>query len=113
MAKRGKTSTGWFYGFKLHLIINDVGEILVYMLTAGDVDDRVPVPELAKDLLGKLFGDKGYISQELFLKLYEKELEDFRAKMAKIKAGEAVSLTETNAPKIDRKVDPEIAEPTP
>ena len=75
MAKRGKTSTGWFYGFKLHLIINDVGEILAYMLTAGNVDDRVPVPELAKGLLGKLFGDKGYISQELFLKLYEKGLE--------------------------------------
>ncbi|MFY9716103.1 MAG: IS982 family transposase [Candidatus Rhabdochlamydia sp.] len=63
-----KTSTGWFYGFKLHLIINDVGEILAYMLSAGNVDDRVLVPELAKGLLGKLFGDKGYISQELFFK---------------------------------------------
>lgn len=75
MAKRGKTSTGWFYGFKLHLIINDIGEILAYMLTPGNIDDRVPVPWLSKDLLGKLFGDKGYISQELFLTLYEKGLE--------------------------------------
>jgi hypothetical protein len=75
MAKRGKTSTGWFYGFKLHLIINDKGEILSYMLTPGNVDDRVPVPELSKDLIGKLFGDKGYISQELFQKLYERGLE--------------------------------------
>jgi hypothetical protein len=75
MAKRGKTSTGWFYGFKLHLIINDVGEILAYMLTSGNVDDRIPVPALSKDIIGKLFGDKGYISQELFLKLYEKGLE--------------------------------------
>lgn len=75
MAKRGKTSTGWFYGFKLHLIINDTGEILAYMLTTGNVDDRVPVPELSKDIIGKLFGDKGYISQELFLKLYEKGLQ--------------------------------------
>ena len=75
MAKRGKTSTGWFYGFKLHLIVNDIGEILAYMLTPGNVDDRVPVPWLTKDLLGKLFGDKGYISQELFLKLYERGLE--------------------------------------
>jgi hypothetical protein len=74
MARRGKTSTGWFYGFKLHLIINDVGEILAYMLTPGNVDDRVPVPWLSKDLIGKLFGDKGYISQELFLKLYDKGL---------------------------------------
>jgi hypothetical protein len=75
IAKRGKTSTGWFYGFKLHLIINDIGEILAYMLTPGNIDDRVPVPELSKDLFGKLFGDKGYISQELFFKLYEKGLE--------------------------------------
>lgn len=75
IAKRGKTSTGWFYGFKLHLIINDVGEILAYMLTPGNVDDRVPVPHLSKNIFGKLFGDKGYISQELFIKLYEKGLE--------------------------------------
>lgn len=75
MARRGKTSTGWFYGFKLHLIINDVGEILAYMLTSGNIDDRVPVTELSKGIFGKLFGDKGYISQELFLKLYEKGLQ--------------------------------------
>jgi len=75
IARRGKTSTGWFYGFKLHLIINDSGEILAYMLTAGNVDDRVPVPELSKDIFGRLFGDKGYISQELFLKLYERGLQ--------------------------------------
>lgn len=75
MAKRGKTSTGWFYGFKLHLIINEVGEILAYMLTTGNIDDRIPVTELSKDIFGKLFGDKGYISQELFLKLYDKGIE--------------------------------------
>lgn len=75
MAKRGKTSTGWFYGFKLHLIINDVGEILAYMLTAGNIDDRIPVTDLSKDIFGKLFGDKGYISQDLFLKLYEKGIQ--------------------------------------
>ena len=75
MAKRGKTSTGWFYGFKLHIVINDVGEILAYMLTSGNVDDRAPVSVLSKNLIGKLFGDKGYISQELFLKLYEMGLE--------------------------------------
>jgi hypothetical protein len=75
MAKRGKTSTGWFYGFKLHLIINDIGEILAYMLTGGNVDDRVPVTELSKDIFGKLFGDKGYISQDLFLKLYDKGIQ--------------------------------------
>ncbi len=75
LAKRGKTSTGWFYGFKLHLIINESGEIIAYMLTAGNVDDRFPIPELSKDVFGKLFGDKGYISQELFLKLYDRGLQ--------------------------------------
>lgn len=75
MAKRGKTSTGWFYGFKLHLIINEIGEIIAYMLTTGNIDDRAPVSELSKDIFGKLFGDKGYISQELFLKLYDKGIE--------------------------------------
>ena len=75
LAKRGKTSTGWFYGFKLHLIINDVGEILAYMLSAGNIDDRIPIPDLSKEVFGKLFGDKGYISQELFLQLYERGIE--------------------------------------
>ena len=46
---------GWFYGFKLHLIINHKGEILATKLTAGNVDDRKPVPEMAKDLYGKLY----------------------------------------------------------
>jgi transposase len=65
LAGRGKTSTGWFYGFKLHLVVNDQGEILRFCLTPGNVDDRKPVPHLAKQLFGKLFGDKGYISQPL------------------------------------------------
>jgi Transposase DDE domain len=65
LAGRGKTSTGWFYGFKLHLVINDRGELLNVRVTPGNVDDRKPVHELAKKLFGKLFGDKGYISQPL------------------------------------------------
>ena len=69
-AERGKNSVGWFYGFKLHLVVNDCGEILAVSLTAGNVDDRVPVPKLVKDLFGKLFGDKGYISQKLFDMLF-------------------------------------------
>jgi Transposase DDE domain len=56
---------GWFFGFKLHLVVNDQGEILAFCLTAGLVDDRHPVPKLAKGLVGKLFGDKGYLSQPL------------------------------------------------
>jgi transposase len=57
---------GCFYGFKLNLIVNDQGEILSFLLTPGNVDDRKPVPHLARELFGKLFGDKGYLSQKLF-----------------------------------------------
>jgi hypothetical protein len=64
-ARRGKTSVGWFYGFKLHLVVNDRGELLAFCLTPGNVDDRWPVSRLVRRLFGKLFGDKGYISQPL------------------------------------------------
>jgi len=70
-AKRGKTSVDWFYGFKLHLVINDCGELLSLRLTPGNTDDRRPVPELVKGLFGKLFGDRGYVSQPLFETLYD------------------------------------------
>src|SRR5918912_765492 len=64
-ARRGQSSMGWFYGFKLHLAINDRGELLGCYLTPGNVDDRRPVPRLVIKLWGRLFGDKGYISQPL------------------------------------------------
>jgi hypothetical protein len=69
-ARRGKTSVGWFYGFKLHLVVNDRGELLAFCLTPGNTDDRRPVPRLVRRLLGRLFGDKGYISQPLAQQLF-------------------------------------------
>ena len=71
IAARGKTSMGWFYGFKLHLVANDRGELLACQLTPGNVDDRKPVPTLVQRLFGKLVGDKGYISQPLVEQLLE------------------------------------------
>ena len=56
---------GWFFGFKVHLITNDRGEILSVRLTKGNVDDRQPVPKMIKNIFGKLFGDKGYLSGKL------------------------------------------------
>lgn len=73
-AKRGQSSMGWFYGFKLHLVINDCGELLGSYLTPGNVDDRRPVPHMVKDLWGRLFGDKGYISQPLAALLQAQDL---------------------------------------
>lgn len=74
-AARGKTSMGWFFGFKLHLVVNDRGDLLAFSLSPGNLDDRKPVPQLTKDLTGKLFGDKGYISQQLFESLFERGLQ--------------------------------------
>jgi hypothetical protein len=64
-ARRGKTSIGWFYGVKLHLVVNDRGELLAFCLTPGNVDDRRPVPRLVRRLFGQLFGDRGSLSQPL------------------------------------------------
>ena len=74
VAKKGHSSTGWFYGFKLHIIINDKGEILSFCLTSGNVDDRNwdVISHLTKELYGKVFADKGYISSTLFTNLYDK-----------------------------------------
>jgi hypothetical protein len=72
LAAREKSSYGWFYGFKLHLIVNDCGEILRLQLTPGNSDDRQPVPKMTHRLWGKLFGDKGYLSQPLFEQLYQR-----------------------------------------
>jgi transposase len=65
LAARGKTSVDWFFGFKLHLVVNDRGELLNIMLTPGNTDDRTPVPQLLQQLFGKVFADKGYVSQKL------------------------------------------------
>jgi len=62
-ARWGRSSLGWCYGFKLHLLINDVGEFLACRLIIANVDDRKPVPQLVKEIQGKVFGDRGYISQ--------------------------------------------------
>ncbi len=90
LVKWGKNSVGWHFSFKLHLIINDCGELLAFKLTPANVDDRQPVPDMTKDLIGnascfksaeppnvlaQLFGDRGYISQKLFEELYQRGLQ--------------------------------------
>jgi len=77
VARRGKTSTGWFYGFKLHLIINEKGELLSYTLSSGNTDDRNPkvLKQLTKGLWGKIFGDRGYISQQIEQQMAETGIE--------------------------------------
>ncbi|MHC3064586.1 IS982 family transposase, partial [Klebsiella pneumoniae] len=65
VAERGKGTMGWFYGFKLHLLVNEQGEILSVKITTANIDDRKPIPDMVKQLWGTLYGDKGYLSQTL------------------------------------------------
>jgi Transposase DDE domain len=74
-AKLSKSSMGWFFGFKLHLIINDCGEILSCKITPGNVDDRTHLPSMAQGISGQMFGDKGYIKKELFEQLLNQGLQ--------------------------------------
>jgi len=76
IAKRGKGSMGWFFGFKLHLVINDRGEILSFCLTPANVSDKnwKVISHLTKNLFGKLIADKGYISSKLFAQLWERNI---------------------------------------
>ena len=70
-ASRSKNSMGWFYGFKLHLIVNHLGEIIEAKFTTANTDDRKPIPEMIKDVQGKLYGDKGYLGKEFAQTLAE------------------------------------------
>lgn len=72
LAKKSKTTKGWFFGFKLHIVANDKGDLMSFKITKSNTDDRKPVLDLMKGLEGKLFGDKGYISAELFNTLLAK-----------------------------------------
>ncbi|MBP8793486.1 MAG: IS982 family transposase [Lutibacter sp.] len=67
IATTGKSTMGWFYGFKLHIIINDKGEILTFTITQANTDDRTPLKteRFLDKIFGKLFADKGYIGKEL------------------------------------------------
>lgn len=72
IAQRGKGTMGWFYGFKLHIIVNHLGEIVAAKVTTGNVHDTQPVRELATGLTDKLYGDKGYLSKALEADLFDK-----------------------------------------
>ncbi len=87
LAQRGKTSVDWFCGatplgfpqhgnahqdgFKLHLVVNEIGQLLNAQLTPGNFDDRRPIPDLLQGLFGKFFADRGYVSQKLANQLLE------------------------------------------
>jgi IS5 family transposase len=74
-AKHGKGTIGWFFGFKLHFIMNHLDDILSVKITEGNVDDRNPVPDMVGALSGKLYADKGYLGKALASQLQEQGVE--------------------------------------
>lgn len=72
LAQKSKATMGWYYGFKLHIIINDMGEIIEWKITKSTTDDRIPLKDnsFTQKIFGKLYGDKGYISKSLFDELF-------------------------------------------
>lgn len=84
-AERGKGTMGWFYGFKLHLIMNDEGGLLAVKVTAGNVDDRAPVREMLDNVTGNLYGDKGYVSASLKADLAEQGISFVTGKRSNMK----------------------------
>jgi len=74
IAQRGKTTMGWFYGLKLHMVINHKGSIMAVKITPGNVDERTLLNEMTRHLKGSLFADKGFISGSLFKELYQRGL---------------------------------------
>ena len=94
MAARGKTSVDWFFGFKLHLVVNECGELLNIQITPGNVDDRKPVLDLLKLLFGKVFGDRGYVSQTLAAQLFEDFGIQFFAKPRRNMKNRLIRLTD-------------------
>ncbi len=75
LAGCNKNAIEWTFGFKLHVVINEFGELLGFHLTPGNVDERKLVDKMTQNLFGKLFGDKGYIKQELFEQLFKRGLQ--------------------------------------
>ena len=72
VAKKGKGTMGWFFGFKLHIVINEKGDIVDFLITQGNVDDRQPLKDKTfhKRVFGKIFADRGYLGKELFEQLF-------------------------------------------
>lgn len=74
IAQYGKTSVGWFFGLKLHIVINNLGELIAFKITRGNEHDAKAGESLLQSLKGLAFGDKGYIGKKLFSRLLKNGL---------------------------------------
>jgi len=92
IAKYGKTSVGWFFGLKLHIVVNDQGQLIAFKMTQGNKHDATEAVSLFKNLSGLAFGDKGYIGKKIFEELLSKGMKLITRKRKNMK--ERVSLSE-------------------
>jgi len=74
IAQYGKTSVGWFFGLKIHLVVNHNGELIAFKITQGNRHDASVAQSLLESLQGLAFGDKGYLGKKLFDILFNKGL---------------------------------------
>jgi len=84
----------WFFGFKLHLVVNEHGELLNLTLSPGNTDDRKPVPRLLQALFGKVFADRGYVAQSLAQHLLQAYGITFFAKPRRKMKNQLMGLTD-------------------
>ena len=98
LAGKSKTSTGWFFGLKLHLVINNLCEIVNLRVTRGNTDDRTPLPELCNALKGMIFGDRGYVSKDKTELLSKQGLK----LITTLKKNKFILIVITNQPELSR-----------
>jgi hypothetical protein len=96
IAERGYSSVGWFFGFKLHLIVNNLGQIMSFQITKGNVHDTLPLEEITKNLEGLLFGDKGYLGEDLKMRLKNKGINLITRLRQNMKKKKAEDTSDTN-----------------
>lgn len=92
IAQYGRTSVGWFFGLKVHLVINNLGELMAFKITRGSVSDSSVAGSLLSSFEGLAFGDKGYIGKKLFDELFKNGLKLITRKRKNMK--EKLSLSE-------------------
>jgi hypothetical protein len=86
IAQYGRTSVGWFFGLKLHLVTNDQGELIAFKITKGNRHDSKEAGFLLRQLEGLAFGDKGYLGKKLFEELLQQGLKLITRKRKNMKA---------------------------
>jgi hypothetical protein len=94
VATYGKTSVGWFFGLKLHIVTNHKGELMTFKVTKGDCHDAKVAPNLLTPFEGLAFGDKGYLGKKIFDELFKNGLKLITRKRKNMKNTEILSKFE-------------------